>query len=193
MGRSSERSRVHVPRPCRLHWERPVNEPSTTIGLATIATGVGIGVGVGVTTALILGIYRWVVRYRDRREQISYIREVIVTNLERILSAGREMPSEAIEVPDSKMKITADHIRFPLFRALEDELKVALSYRATALTYKEIAPLKRVLATTHRVMTDLRMDEYKILPSTIAEKLHNQFMEIDWLKIPASFPEEGAS
>ena len=183
----------HAPRYSCVYRERPVNDPSTTIGLVTIATGVGIGVGVGVTTALILGVYRWVVRYRDRREQMNYIREVVVTNLERILSAGREMPSEAIEVPDSKMRITADHIRFPLFRALEDELEVTLSYRATALTYKEIAPLKRVLATTHRVMTDLSMYKYKILPSTIAEKLHNQFMEIDWLKMPANFPEKGGS
>ena len=103
------------------------------------------------------------------------------------------MPSEAIDVPDSTMKITADHIRFPLFRALEDEMEVTLSYRATALTYKKIAPLKRVFSTTHRVMTDLKMYEYKILPDTIARGLHNQFMEIDWLKIPDNFPEEGVS
>ena len=95
-----------------------------------IAKGLVIGVGAGVTTAAILGAWRWFIRVRDRREQIPYIRDLIASQREKILSATDLPPYKPGGGP-----VPADCLRFVFFRELQSALLVALSSRATALTY----------------------------------------------------------
>ena len=144
-----------------------------------IAKGLVIGVGAGVTTAAILGVWHWIVRFRDRREQIPHIRQLITTQAERIMSATDIPSPEPGQGP-----IPADRLRFVFFRELQSALLIALSSRATALTYKEISSLQRILADIDRAMTDLTLSERGVLPLTIAQSFYEQLEKLSWLGLP---------
>ena len=147
--------------------------------LLDIAKGFIIGVGAGLTAAAILGLWRLSIRFIDRREQIPYIRNLITMQTERILSAT-DLPPPA----PGKERIPADRLRFVFFRELQSALLVALSSRATALTYKEVSSLQKILADIDRTMTDLTLQERGILPLTIAQSFDEQLKALSWLRLP---------
>ena len=144
-----------------------------------IVKGLVIGVGAGVTTAAILGAWHWLIRFRDRREQIPYIRDLIAGQREKILSATDLSPVKAGGEP-----VPADCLRFVFFRELQSALLVALSSRATALTYKEVSSLQKILADIDRVMTDLPLRERGIMPLSIAQSLFVELQGLSWLRLP---------
>ena len=143
-----------------------------------VAKGLLIGVGAGLTTTLILGMYRWLSRYQDRREQITYIREFIDTEIRRILDATD------LARPEGQEPITADRLRFVYFRVLQSELQVALSTRVTALTYIEVSSLQRVLANFERVITDLSLVKRGVIHLHLSQSLYEQFQDLNWLGLP---------
>ena len=144
-----------------------------------IAKGLVIGVGAGVTTAAILGAWRWFIRVRDRREQIPYIRDLIASQRGKILSATDLPPYKPGGEP-----VPADCLRFVYFRELQSALLVALSSRATALTYKEVSSLQKILADVDRAMTDLTLRERGIMPLGIAQSLFETLQGLRWLRLP---------
>lgn len=155
-----------------------------------IIEGLIIGVGAGVTTAAILGVWRLLIRYRDRQEQIPYIRNLIANQMERILTAT-DLPSLT---PEDK-GIPKDRVRFAMVRKLQDDLLVALSWRATALTYREVSSLQQVLTNFERLMTDLGLSERGVLPESTARSLYENLAVLRWLDLPqlASFIERHSS
>ena len=144
-----------------------------------VAKGLIIGVGAGVTTAAILGVWHWSIRFRNRCEQIPYIRNLITTQVERILSATDLPPPAPGQGP-----VPGDRVRYVFFRELQSALLVALSSRATALTYKEIFSLQKILTDIDRTMTDLPLHERGILPLTIAQSFYEQLEALSWLGLP---------
>ena len=46
-----------------------------------------IGAAASLTATAILGLRNWCIRYRDRRDQIPYIGDLIASQMDRILSA----------------------------------------------------------------------------------------------------------
>ena len=151
----------------------------SAVYLQNIVEGLIIGVGVGVTTAVILGLWRWLMRFRDRREQIPYIRNLITTQTERILSAT-DLPSPT----SGQESIPADRVRFVFFRELQSALLVVLSSRATALTYREVSSLHKILADVDRAMTDLTLSKHGIMPLAIAQSFYEQLQSLSWLGLP---------
>ena len=147
--------------------------------LEDIAKGLIIGVGAGLTTSAIIGARHWFIRCRDRREQIPYIRDLITNEADRILSAT-DLPPYA----PGKEAIPADSLRFVFFRELQSALLVALSSRATALTYKEVASLQKALVDVDRGMTDLTLSERGIMPLTIAQSFYESLQALSWLELP---------
>ena len=148
-----------------------------------VAEGLIIGVGAGLTTTLILGMYHWFSRFLERREQITYIREFIDTQSRFILDAIDVVPSEILGL------IPADRVRFVYFSELQSELQVALSTRVTALTYKEVSSLQRVLTHIERVMKELVVKglpliEHRTMPLYIAQSVYKQFQDLIWLGLP---------
>ena len=143
------------------------------------AGGLLIGVGAGVTTAAIVGAWHWFVKFRDRREQIPYIRDLITTQAERILSATDLPPPAPGQEP-----VPADCVRFVFFRELQSALLVTLSSRATALTYKEVSSLQKILADIDRAMTDLPLRARGIMPLAIAQSFYEQLEALSWLGLP---------
>ena len=147
--------------------------------LQEILKGLIIGVGAGVTTAALLGLQRSLIRFRDRCEQIPYIRDLIASQMDRILSATDLPPHRPGAEP-----IPADRLRFVYFRELQSALLVALSSRATALTYKEVSSLHKSLADVDRTMTDLTLGERGIMPLTIAQSFFENLQSLSWLRLP---------
>ena len=139
-----------------------------------IIEGLVIGVGAGVTTAAILGVYRWLIRYLDRRDQIPYICDLISNQMEKILSVAEPGMGQ----------IPADCVRFAYFRELQSSLLVALSSRATALHYQEVSSLQKVLADYERAMTDLSLRERGIMPESIAISFYESLQALSWLGLP---------
>ena len=144
-----------------------------------ILNGLIIGIGAGITTTVIIGIYHWFIKYRNRQEQISHIRNFIEPQIERILTAT-DIPPHA----SGRKPIPADCVRFVYFRELESTFHVALSSRVTALTYKEIFSLQKIFVDIDRAITDLTLRERGILPLTIAESFYQKLKDLDWLKLP---------
>ena len=147
--------------------------------MQNIAEGLIIGVGAGITTAAILGMWHLLIRSLKRREQIPHIRDLIATQQERILSATDLPPLEPGQDP-----VPADRLRFVFFRELQSALLVALSSRATALTYREISSLQKILADVDRAMTDLPLRERSVFPRAIAQSFFDQLESLTWLRLP---------
>ena len=147
--------------------------------MENITEGLIVGVGAGVTTFAILGMWHLLIRWLKRREQIPYIRDLITNQRERILSATDILPSELGQNP-----IPADCVRFVFFRELQSALLVALSSRATALTYKEVSSLQNSLAEFDRVTTDLSLSESRVFPLAIAQSFFDQLESLTWLRLP---------
>lgn len=144
-----------------------------------IVEGLIIGVGAGVTTTVILGVWRWLMRFKDRREQITFIRDLVTDQIEHILSATDLPPPARGENP-----VSADSVRYALFRNFQIDLQVALSSRATLFTYKEVSSLQKILANRDWVMADLTLHERKIMPLTIAQSFCDQLQSLCWLELP---------
>ena len=139
-----------------------------------IIKGVAIGVGGGVTTAGLLGLWRGFVKYRDRREQISYIRSLIADHRQKIIAVY-----EATNTTPEEGLTDIDVIRFARFQTLQSDLRTALSSRSTALTYKDKFPLHRFLADSERAATSLGLSA--MIPFEIVQALFDDLESAGWV------------
>ena len=144
-----------------------------------IITGVVIGATAGLVTAVVTGLWGWLGRRLQRREQTAYIRGLVTEGMESIRSAGALPPP-----PGETNPIPADCIRYALFRNLPDSLRVALSYRATRLTYPETSSSQQVLAEVENMCTELEMYSRKAMPPKIADIFRERLQELKWLGLP---------
>jgi hypothetical protein len=147
--------------------------------LSNIVEGLVIGVGAGVTTAITLGIWHLLIWCWQRREQKTYIRNLIAGPVKTILTADDLPHPKPGENP-----IPADCYRYVIFRKLQSDLDVAISSRATALKYHELSALREVMASTDLALTGLTMHDRKIMPITIAEGFYDGVRGLRWLGLP---------
>ena len=142
-------------------------------------TGIVIGAAAGLVTVIITGLWGWLVRSWQRREQTAYIRDLVMDSMKRIQSAA----------PPPQQPISADSIRYLLFCDLRDSLRVALSYRATRLTYQETSFLQRILVKIESMCTDLGVSAINSMPLRAADKFSKDLQELKWLGLPTKpFP-----
>ena len=147
--------------------------------MSNIVEGLVIGVGAGVTTAITLGIWHLLIWCWQRREQKTYIRNLIAGPVKTILTANDLPHPKPGENP-----IPADCVRYVIFRKLQSDLEVAMSSRATALKYHEVSALREVMAGIDLVLTDLPLRDRKIMPLSIAESFYGGVLELCWLGLP---------
>ena len=148
--------------------------------MSNIVEGLIIGVGAGVTTAIMLWIGQLLFWWWQRREQKTYIRNLIAEQVKTILTANDLPHPKPGENP-----IPADCFRYVIFRELQSDLEVAISSRATALKYHEVSALRKVMADIDRVLTDLSpLRDRKIMPLRIAEIFHESVLKLCWLGLP---------
>ena len=148
--------------------------------MSKIAEGLIIGVGAGLTTAIMLGIGHLLIRYLQRREQTTYIRNLIAEQAKAILTADDLPHPEPGGNP-----IPADCVRYVIFRKLQSDLEVAISSRATALKYHELSALRKIMASTDRTLTDLPLHDRKIMPLGIAKGFYDLVLGLRWLGLRA--------
>ena len=141
--------------------------------------GLIVGVGAGVTTAIILGSLRWLFRMLDRRNQITYLRDLILNHRENILSEG-DMP-----IANSAGRVVSGDLwRFMKFRELQSGLKAAVSTRTSALTYKEVSSLETFLEHVDRAMKDINLESRQVLPLLMSQDFYDQLQSLSWLRLP---------
>ena len=143
-----------------------------------ITKGLIIGVGAGITTTFLVGVWRVFTRCGERREQIAYIRKIILENTEKIWSEF-----EFKNLPAGK-SIPADAVRYVFFREFQTRLEVAISSRTNALSYKQISSLQNFISDIKRILTDSTLNEKKILPLPIFKEVYKQLEEEKWLRLP---------
>ena len=144
-----------------------------------IAKGLVIGVGAGVTTAAILGAWRWFIRVRDRREQIPYIRDLIASQREKILSATDLPPYKPGGGP-----VPADCLRFVFFANFRALYLLRYLRERPRLRIRKCLPCKKILTDVDRAMTDLTLRERGIMPLGIAQSLFEKLQGLRWLRLP---------
>ena len=147
--------------------------------MSNIVEGLVIGVGAGVTTAITLGIWHLLIWCWQRREQKTYIRNLIAGSVKAILTANDKPHPKPGENP-----IPADCIRYVIFRKLQSDLDVAISSRATALKYHELSALREVMAGIDLALTSLTMHDRKFMLLTIAESFYDGVRGLRWLGLP---------
>jgi len=144
-----------------------------------ISQGIIVGVSAGVVTSAILGIRSWLFRWRARREQVRHIRHLVATHMQTILQAAALPPPV-----QGEKGIPADIVRFSYFRAFQAQLDATVSHRASALSYTETYSLQEITKTTSKTMTDLTLQERKVLPLPMAESMWHCFRDLEWLDLP---------
>ena len=149
--------------------------------MSDIGQGIVIGVSAGIVTSIILGICSWLIRWRDRREQVRYVRHLVVRHMRTMVSAARLPPPER-----GKDSVPADLVRFAHFRVFEAEIDAAVAHRTSTLSYKQVYSLQRVVRTMKNVMTDLPLQQ--TLPLPIANSMWEKFQQVEWLNLPQDLP-----
>ena len=147
--------------------------------MSNIVEGLFIGVGVGLTTAIILAALRLLFWYRERVEQIPYIRDLIAAQAKALLTAN-DVPHPVPGVEP----VHADFIRYAIFRRLQSDLEIAISSRATALKYHEVSALRQVMAGTDIELTSLTLHDRKVLPLDFAKRFYDEVRGLCWLGLP---------
>ena len=147
--------------------------------MSNIVEGLIIGVGAGLTTAITLGLGRLLIWCWHRREQKTYIRNLIAGPVKTILTADDLPPPEPGGNP-----VPADCVRYVIFRKLQSDLEVAISSRATALKYHEVSALREVMARTDLLLTNLTLHARKAIPLKIAEGFYDDVRGLCWLGLP---------
>lgn len=117
--------------------------------------------------------------YWQRREQIAYLRETIARETKLILNASDIPP-----LGPNEESVSADTIRFAYTRNFKREIQVILSSRTTALTYKEVSSVQKIIMHIDTISTDLKLEDRMIMPLSMAQKLCKEFEELSWLKLP---------
>ncbi len=150
-------------------------ESSDPLGLSNLLTGVTIGV----TTAVLLGLGEWLRRWLHRREQIKFVRGLIV---ERFKKLRDEEPLPPL--PSGASAPPIDAVRWQMYHAVLRDLEVALSYRLTMLDYGKTHELQSILTAQRDMIRNLfgntrypgGLDYYR--------QRYDDFRRLEWLKLP---------
>ena len=108
--------------------------------------------------------------------QISYIRDLVFTNFEKIFSATDTSATEK-----GQISIPADIVRFGLFRNFEAQFEVAIISRTSALNDARKTDLQLALTGMRQIMNDLEFNSRRILPLATAVAFYAKFQELGWL------------
>ena len=154
---------------------RSLSDYATSYAMSNVIEGLLIGVGVGI----ILGAMRLTLWIWQHYEQVAYVREVISRDTKQILEVPQLPPSKSSAKP-----IASDSVRFACVREFQSHMQTIFLSRATALTYKEISSLQKIMADLDRAMIDLNLTENKTMPLQIFEGINEKFRKLSWLKLP---------
>lgn len=114
-----------------------------------IIEGIVSGVGAGVVVALILGVYDWWRRRCRREEQIHHMKTVIEKAEDEIRKA------ETLDHPEGGPPIDVRQICFIRYKALMQELKLALEDRTEELSYQQRYELRRLMGNLEEMIRPL--------------------------------------
>ena len=147
---------------------------------STITDNVFVGTTIGVASGVILALFSWM-RERmssvfERRDQIRYIREVLVNSRDKILGAT-DISGSSIGAPVSRL--AESDLQKAYFEDMNRQLEAALDGRATRLTFDEINAVRTL---TVRGLTYL-------FPSVALNDkgyrpIFKQLEDLEWLKLP---------
>ena len=122
----------------------------------SILTTIGIGAIQGVASGLILACLFWLwglwQRCSERRDQISYIENLLKYWRKRILTADKlRLPDPPMPKEDSLIR---EEMRGVFHQHFRIELDSALSQRCTRLTYDEIEQVRDIFLRQHELNPD---------------------------------------
>lgn len=149
------------------------------LSLTNLTTGAIIGAVGAVVAAIILGAFEALRRGRRRREQIAFVRGLIVVQFTKI--RDQEQPSP---LPDGSSGPTIDQLYWVYYQGLLRDLEVALSYRMTMLDYGKTHDLRSAIARQISFNQALVDPPTRLLPTQIYRDHYGDFQEIEWLGLP---------
>ena len=149
-----------------------------------LVIGVVAGVVAGVTNAILFSAYdRW--RKREtRRDQIQFIRDLILESSKRIGNIVVDTPAE--EAP------SVDQLRFLLVRRFATEFDEVISHRATELDGAQMFDLRKRQREIASAVVELvaMIDGLPSFPLQMWGDVYNSLSSVEWLKLPESPPWE---
>lgn len=134
------------------------------------------GIVIGITISLIVGGYNLFSKYRNKREQINHIKEVVSQGLQKIRNV------ESINFKGNQ--ISAGQIRLVIFDEILRDLESTLSYRSNYLDYKKIYDVRKILTNISSMMRDLGIGKGQREPAEVKffeQNFFDRFIELEWL------------
>ena len=154
---------------------RLLAENSEPLWLTNLLTGVTIGV----TTAVLLGLGEWLRRWLHRREQIKFVRELIVEKFTRLRDQEPLPP-----LPNGNDAPSVDVIRWEMYKGVLRDLEVALSYRLTMLNYEKIHEIQSILASQRDLIRNLFGERRYPNGPAYYQQRYDDFQRLVWLRLP---------
>lgn len=154
---------------------RVLVESSDPLGLTNLLTGVTIGV----TTAVLLGLGEWLRRCLRRREQIKFVRELIVEQFRKIRDQQPLPP-----LPNDEAAPPIDVVRWVIYQGILRDLEVALSYRLTMLDYGKTHELQSILTVQRDMIQNLFGVDRHPAGLNHYRQTYDNFRRLGWLNLP---------
>ena len=154
---------------------RILAENSEPLWLTNLLTGVTIGV----TTAVLLGLGEWLRRRLHRREQIQFVRDLIV---EKFTKLRDQQPLPLL--PSGNNPPSVDAIRWKMYQGVLRDLEVALSHRLTMLDYGKIHEIQSSLASQRDLIQNLFGTQRYPTGLEYYRQRYDDFQRLVWLRLP---------
>ena len=141
--------------------------------LKNVTPGVFSGVASGLVLALFFGGGNFIHKYRERKDQVQYLSDLIVQFRTRILDT-----KEDLFVAEINQTLTRENVRKTYYDDLRRQLESALAGRCSRLTYDEIQQVNATFVWLHKLYP-------KFVPT---EKWYIDTFQkaesINWLRLP---------
>ena len=138
------------------------------------------GTATGIVIAIILGIYGVIRKSVRRREQVSYIRNLVSGGISRIRSVKDE--PEIISIPKANIEISVHAIRATYYQEMRGDVESALTHRSTELTYDRKKQIRKGFFIIDFALEKGKEKE-KVPDMNIYECGFKELEGIEWLKL----------
>lgn len=138
-----------------------------------MAEGITIGAFAGVFAGLVLELFRYLRRVLNRREQIKYLRKYI--------SWVRKFIHEADDA--TYPGYSGDALRYSELANFQEDMEILLTWRATALTYKELSSLGRLISDIKRTTSRVYLSPLDEVSLDEADRVFKDMEKLKWLKL----------
>ena len=147
---------------------------------SSLASNIIGGFASGVAVTVVVGVYIKISKWRLRRNQVRYFREVVSKGIGEL---KRDEERGELYVPGPNVTLTPDQLRHTHYDEMRRTLDAAIDHRASEIAYDEIHELRQALYSVNWLV-----DNHRLAPKELYDSMVGNLQSIKWLETGPKSP-----